>query len=218
MSQQQETPTDRLVSIIQRIQLGRGTGLLTARRGTGITFEEGTILFVNGKVTETRAGRRTGAEALNWLSTWGHCHYLFVASVVGPAKRPLPPIQPSYNVGTDASVDTNATPYLATSPFRKPLNISETEQGNTGELRLVPTTDPRLGTIAPFHIRQLESALRVIEHMGLSRAHRRLFLLVDGQRSVQELARLTGRSDEEVYHLLRDLENATVIRLSRSPM
>jgi len=47
--------------------------------------------------------------------------------------------------------------------------------------------------------------------MGLSRAHRRLFLLIDGKRSIDELAPLIGRTPDEVSELLRDLEHASVI-------
>ena len=47
--------------------------------------------------------------------------------------------------------------------------------------------------------------------MGFSRTHRRLLLLVDGQRSVPELIRLVGRSSEEVFQQLSELERAGFI-------
>src|SRR6266705_6406962 len=79
MSQQQETATDRLVSVIQAIQHGRKTGRLTVKRGEGITLEEGSITFVNGQITVAGVGRRSHSEALNWLSTWGNCRFTFVS-------------------------------------------------------------------------------------------------------------------------------------------
>ena len=64
---------------------------------------------------------------------------------------------------------------------------------------------------APYRTRQLQEALLIMDRMGLSRAHRRLFLLVDGQRLVPELARLMGRRESEIYELLQDLKRSGLI-------
>jgi predicted transcriptional regulator len=64
----------------------------------------------------------------------------------------------------------------------------------------------------PYTIRPYNEALAWIERMGLSRAHKQLFLLIDGCRSITELVRLTGRGQEEVSALLRELESAGLIR------
>ncbi len=53
--------------------------------------------------------------------------------------------------------------------------------------------------------------------MGLSRTHRHLLLLIDGQRSILELVRLIGRSEQEVASFLHDLEQATVIQIPGTP-
>src|SRR6266571_4862200 len=71
--------------------------------------------------------------------------------------------------------------------------------------------DPPAGGI-PYPILPYEEALAWIERMGLSRAHRRLFLLIDGYRILPELVRLMGRREDEVNALLRDLEGADLIR------
>ncbi|GAC1392886.1 MAG: hypothetical protein NVS4B11_25030 [Ktedonobacteraceae bacterium] len=213
---QQEIETNRLVNIIQKIQLGRGTGLLTARRGVSATQEEGTITFVNGKVAEARVGRRTGAEALNVLSTWGTCHYIFITSHSTPMLEQSLDQRPSSPYTMTTPIDTNTPPYLPVSPLDARANVSETNklQGNVQERFSAQTTDPLPNITIPQSTRQLDSALRMIENMGLSRAHRRLLLLVDGKRSLPELARLIGRKEDEVYALLHDLAKASVIRIS----
>jgi hypothetical protein len=48
--------------------------------------------------------------------------------------------------------------------------------------------------------------------MGLSRVHWHLFLLVDGQRSVSQLARLLGHSMQQTSALLFELERAHLIQ------
>ncbi|MDQ2717809.1 MAG: MarR family transcriptional regulator, partial [Chloroflexota bacterium] len=57
-----------------------------------------------------------------------------------------------------------------------------------------------------------DNALQAVEHAGLSRAHRRLLLLINGERSIHELARLTGHDREEVSRMLYELERAGLIR------
>src|SRR5437899_3071292 len=72
-------------------------------------------------------------------------------------------------------------------------------------------SSPAAGAV-PYPIRPYDEALVWIERMGLSRAHRRLFLLIDGYRILPELVRLMGRREDEVNALLRDLEGADLIR------
>lgn len=215
MSQQRETVTDRLVSIIQIIQLGRKTGLLTARRGEGITQEMGTITFLKGQITQTAVGRRRGSEALNWLTTWGNCRFTFVSYDTSDTSSlsPISSIAPE-------NVTKDTDPRLRSQrPFVQnqtgPLSPGES---NHGEPQNPNTPLPASAlTAAPFRTRQIDSALRAIENMGLSRTHRRLLLLIDGQRSIPELVRLMGRSEQEVSSLLHDLEQATVIQIPHMP-
>ena len=215
MSQQRETATDRLVSIIQIIQLGRKTGLLTARRGDGITQEEGTISFIKGQITQTIVGRRRGSEALNWLTTWGNCRFTFVSSDPSETSSLSP-------ISTRAQeIETKDTDPRLRS--QRPFVNNQTGPLTAGESNRVEPQNPITPLPAPappaipFRTRQIDSALRVIENMGLSRTHRRLLLLIDGQRSIPELVRLMGRSEQEVAILLHDLEQATVIQIPSMP-
>src|SRR5207248_5266370 len=78
------------------------------------------------------------------------------------------------------------------------------------------TKDKQNGLMAaggvPSPIRPYYDDLVWIERVGLSRAHRRLFLLIDGYRTIPELVRLMGRGEDEIKALLRDLEGADLIR------
>ncbi len=64
---------------------------------------------------------------------------------------------------------------------------------------------------APYRTKPIEEVLQIMDVMGFSRPHRRLLLLVNGQRSVPELIRLVGRSSEEVFQQLSELERAGFI-------
>jgi uncharacterized membrane protein len=206
--------TDRLVSVIQAIQLGRKTGMLIARRGEGTNTEEGTITFVNGKATETQVGRHKGSEAFNQLSLWAHCRFTFASA--NAQDKLLPRSLPQPSAQTSPLVEERApAPFIAISPLRTrvppPSQTEESVQVQPALSRSV--TPPTI--VIPYRSRQLSSALRVIENMKLSRVHRQILLLIDGQRSSVELERLTGRSQEEVHRILQDLEKVAVIQIRR---
>jgi Domain of unknown function (DUF4388) len=65
---------------------------------------------------------------------------------------------------------------------------------------------------APSRVRDAKDVLHNFESLGLTRLHRQVFLLIDGQRSVPDLTRLSARGAEEVIDLLSDLERAGLIR------
>ena len=213
---QQETATDRLVTVIQSLQLGRATGVLTTRRGEGATQEEGSITFVNGQVAEASAGRRSGSGAFNWLSTWGRCLFSFVPSDTSPITPPYIPSSPG--AIEDQHKDNGLNPRIQASTSDKQSGPLERQSGPliTGgppdSAAGQPTQSARM-TIIPYTTRPLSEALSWIEERRLSRIHKHVFLLVDGHRSVTELVRLSRKNQDEVYGLLRDLVRIGVIRI-----
>src|SRR5436853_7725634 len=88
MAQQKETITNSLADVIQVIQLGRKSGVLTVGRGVGETFEEGMITFVNGQAVAAQTTGFNGQNALHWLARWGTCRSAFIRTTTSE----LPPI------------------------------------------------------------------------------------------------------------------------------
>jgi hypothetical protein len=208
MPQQPTTSTDRLANVIEVIQLGHKTGILMAERVTGSVLEQGVITFINGQVFQASIGHHKGLPAFNVLKTWGACRFAFTPSDPPQITQPLPPV----------SGDSSAFRALATDPTlpaQAMVNHKQSDstpmmaQGRQGEGSIQP--DPPSSRIH-YPILPYEEALARIERLGLSRAHRRLFLLIDGYRTFPELVRLMGRVQEEVNALLRDLEGAGLIR------
>ena len=70
-------------------------------------------------------------------------------------------------------------------------------------------------TLAPYEIpAQLpyfEAIIALLNRMG--RAYRQVYILIDGQRSIAELMRLTGCSPAEMDQILHDLAEARLIRM-----
>ncbi|HEY4385071.1 MAG TPA: hypothetical protein VGN34_11430, partial [Ktedonobacteraceae bacterium] len=58
---------------------------------------------------------------------------------------------------------------------------------------------------APQRLKAADEALSLLESASLSRMHRHLLLLLDGQRTIAELSRLMNRGEGEILRLLRDL-------------
>ncbi|MBO0778382.1 MAG: DUF4388 domain-containing protein [Ktedonobacteraceae bacterium] len=185
------TLTDQLLSVIEVIQLGKKSGLLTIERGERGTIEQGELTFVHGQIIQARCGPYSGQQALNWLRSWNICRFLFVPTEIERTARSTGKL-PS-NGSQSASVNSTTQEQGTFSGFPPPGMIS-----STGSV-------PR--RICPDH-----EALRLLDHHGLSRLHRRLFLLIDGHRTSAEIIRLMGRRPEEVYHLLRDLERIHIIQ------
>ena len=210
MQQQPATLTDRLANVIEVIQLGRKTGILTAERDTGSMLEHGMITFVKGQVTQTSVGQHTGFPAFNVLKTWGTCRFAFTpsdpAQITQQTTQPLSPItgEPSTQRGfvTDPTLRIPA-------PGKQNGVMAAGGQGTNSVKSM--RSGPAAGGV-PSPIRPYDEALVWIERVGLSRAHRRLFLLIDGYRTIPELVRLMGRGEDEVNALLRDLEGANLIR------
>lgn len=199
MAQQHEATTDRLVGIIAGIKMERRSGRLIVRRGKGLTSEEGILLFIQGQVTEARVGRRSGSDALNWLSTWGQANYTFLALDTGKAI----PLE-SWDLASSA-----APSITTTSPLR-PM-----PQVNTDKLERESSPITASGVL--YSLVTCAEATARIDRAGLSRTHKRLYLLINGRRTALELVPLVGKKVEEVRNMLHDLEWLGIIRSSHAP-
>ncbi|HKV56642.1 MAG TPA: DUF4388 domain-containing protein [Ktedonobacteraceae bacterium] len=196
---QPATSTDRLANVIQVIQLGRKTGTLTAERDSSSGLEHGIIFFVNGQVARARVQQLEGTAAFNRLNTWSACRFTFTPSTSSATTVKLPTV-PSSHIA-----DQTARP-RDSNTMARPGTEDRAMNAGANQSPYAP------GARVPFQHRALEEALQIIERANLSRAHRRLYLLIDGHRSSSELARLIGRSVSEIDALLQDLERAGVIR------
>ena len=116
MAQKRETITHSLADLIQVIQLGQKSGVLTVERGEGPTFEEGMITFVNGQAVTAVTAYFNGQKALSWLNGWETCCYAFIPT---PTSE-IPAISTPITTSTfDQGMAQNGTqPRIPTSPLR----------------------------------------------------------------------------------------------------
>ena len=161
MAQQREATTDHLVGIIASIKMERQSGQLRVRRGEGLSSEEGILIFIRGQVTQASIGRRSGADALNWLSTWGQARYIFVSP------------------GSDEEAVLDFSSLTSSSSGRNATNPGlRAAQVHTDKLETEPL--PGKNHEIPRTCVELNEATTRIERSGLPRSHRRLYLLIMG--------------------------------------
>lgn len=199
------TITNSLANVIQVIQLGRQSGMLTVERGEGMAFEEGAITFVNGQAVDALVEPVSGQDALRWLGSWGTCRYEFIPT---PTSK-MPSIHASVRTSAfdRGMTDTGTHPRIPTSPLRESAARKQASNGRMPAISLIPAS------VVPHPAKSPDESLRRVEQLGFSRHHRRLLLLVDGQRSIAEMVRLIGHTQYDVQKLLVDLEQAGIIQL-----
>ena len=202
MQPQRETLTDSLADIIQILQIGFRSGTLTVERGEGQGLEEGYLIFVNGRVVDARTGQHTNWSAFNYLKTWGSCRFSFDS---GAPASPMPglPSQPLLNGNGNGNGRVNGSRAINGSASGEFMTV--TPPGFPGQ-QLDPSAR------VPVRSSSGEAALLHPDSTGLPRVHRRLLLLINGQRSYDDLARLMSRNFDEVRPLLDDLEQAGFIQ------
>jgi hypothetical protein len=268
MAKPRVTATDRLANVIEVVELGQRTGLLTAERGSGSVLEEGELYFSSGRVIYAALAGLRGREALAVLSRWGPCRFAFERDTPPPvpnipSSQPamgdsqpgfLPgrgmdqsggwPRQPSYpesglgngygvhdfgaNNGRFGGVNGNGngfgyngngtsgppTNYPMSAPLNGPVAWPSPARGPStdGDLPGARGTGG-LGVLnrRPRRAPDVRDLMSVVTTHNLSRGHRTILLLADGEHTVLDLARLSSKSVDEVSTLLSELETRGLI-------
>lgn len=242
MRRQRATHANQVSQVIEVIELGRRTGLLSVERDVGAALEEGDIYFLNGQAIYASTGVQSGRSALEILRTWGACRFVFLSDIpqpmpnIGPERGNARPLQtgglrsgsPSAPIGGQLSgqqrpMSTQPTvPLPSSSPlegrresdYRLPSYALPQAPRQSGSIPSFPpsmeypASTPAF-VLAPYQRPRRapnpQDIPRLALRYQLSRAHRTLLLLADGEHSVRELARLVGRSEEEALALFSDL-------------
>jgi hypothetical protein len=93
-----------------------------------------------------------------------------------------------------------------------PLNALGTQGDSDASFTQWLRNGSQLKEQAPYRLWQGSDALAFLNKVKVSRLHKHVFLLLDGQRTIGDLVRITGHSFEEIAHLLNDLERLGIIK------
>jgi Domain of unknown function (DUF4388) len=170
------TPTDSLSDVIQSLQLIHKSGLLTVER--------------DGPGNTSELGRIA------------FFHGQVTDAEVGRLRGP--------EAFSNLLIWRNCCfIFEPTSTTPSSFHLSPTQQNSQVPERShkeVPSNNSTAPRIVPYRTQHMERIVPDFQRLGLSRMHRQVFLLIDGKRTSQELARLTGRNPPEIFALLVDLE------------
>lgn len=235
MRRQRATHADRVSQVIEVIELGRRTGLLSVERDVGAVLEEGDLYFLNGQAIYASTGTQSGRSAFETLRTWGACRFVFLTDL----PKPVPNIGPERGHAQTGGLRSGSPPAplsgpqrpmplppAASSPLSTPLEgrresayrppsyaLPKAPQQSEGMPSFPPSMEypdsPPAFVLAPYQRPRRapnpQDIPRLALRYQLSRAHRTLLLLADGEHTVRDLARLVGRSEEEALALFSDL-------------
>lgn len=199
MTKGRDTEAERLSDIVALIRSRRQTGLLSVERFDSGRFEEGEVYFQNGHPIQARLGTLSSQEALTRLMNWRSVYFLFTKDTLTAVQNPqtppvsdFPHIPPSLPATPSPSVNTSPIQHTFTPP-QKTLRAIETE-------------------IAARIPRKLVFEQNVLA-LPLTRQQRSLYMLVDGQRTLADLARFTQKSIQEIYVMVRELQDKGLVSL-----
>ncbi|HEU5346578.1 MAG TPA: DUF4388 domain-containing protein [Ktedonobacterales bacterium] len=91
MTKPRVTTADRLSNIIEVVELGRRSGLLTVERGAPPSLEQGELYFAQGRAIYAAVEGLTGRDALHVLAGWGQCKFAFEPNAAAPAPNVTAP-------------------------------------------------------------------------------------------------------------------------------
>jgi hypothetical protein len=295
MAKPRVTATDRLANVLDVVELGRRTGMLSVERTVGIMLEEGEVYFVSGTPIYAVHGPWRGRDALEALSRWNDCRFGFdpqapqpIPNIAGllpavdhsspsgfgyayspaadpqfsssgiypgfsdagrpPFGQPVPPMspaagpwsspasgypsgglggasggQPAANsaaggvnggmagagFGSPASSSGGSGPGWGAGSGQLAPNAPPSAAGGTPTMS-DPNAQARLQR-RPRRAPDVRDLINVVTTYNLSRAHRTVLLLADGEHSIVDLARLSGKPVDEVSSLLRELEGQGLV-------
>ena len=194
---------ERLDSVLELARARRQNGMITIEHTQGGRVEEGEVFFQTGQPINARVGHLVGQDALNWLMKWRNI---------------------TYTIGNDESLQSVATttvhnPKSATStPSTTPKYLPVNGMPATGPVGAQIQDDGRgspLINTSTLGIEWLVPQKRGIERevlaLPLTRRQRFIYFLVDGRRTVADLARCTGKNTQEIELILSELREQGLV-------
>jgi Domain of unknown function (DUF4388) len=232
MTKGRDNTAESLGDVLELVRLRRQNGMLSVERMQAGRFEEGEIYFQGGQPVYARTGQMVGQEALTWLLSWHQVYFRFVVDQPLPIANisgSVAPASPTVSANRNVPVAINAVPLrlpqikthgsLPTTPRMPQGGMPGTSSGSRG----VPAdTSASLTPLIPLDVSSVTPGLELLTphkvdkerdvlSLPLTRPQRSIYLLVDGHRTVTDLARCTRKSLQEIERLLSELQDRGLI-------
>jgi len=212
MSKSRVTAAESLRDVLELARLRRQSGLLSIERGQGEHLEEGEIYFQDGQLIYVRVGQMLGQEALAQLLRWRHIHFAFLTDIHRPPTNV--PVQFASELDTSPSIPVAVLPTSPANHSRFDSSISSRAMaewdGSSPTASSLMNLHPSITeSLIP---QKLEPELDVLS-LPLTRPQRCIYLLVNGRRTIADLARTTGKGVQDVERILGELQEQGLVSL-----
>jgi hypothetical protein len=226
MAKGRDISAENLSDVLELIRKQRESGMLSVEHYQGSILEEGELYFQDGQIIYAKTGLLSGQEAFYALLRWRKVLFTFQRN----ARPPRSPSAATDTTNSKVSVTTNPpvqektgnTGNLPVTPPTIPQltirktpsmirNVDTPGDGVPNTLNATPSSmaAPGMEWIIPSRLNTDRNVLS----LPLTRPQRSMYLLVDGQRSISDLARCTRKSFQEVEHLLQELQQRGLVAL-----
>lgn len=209
MTKGRDIAAESLNDLLEVARVQQRNGMLRAEYSQDGRLEEGEIYLSAGHPIYARTGRLAGIDALNYLLSWRNIHFAFVTDV------PRPPMNIYASLRQSSVTAPLGSRTQALAPVRLPitggLRWSGQEQRRTTQEPAAPTHSsvPGIENKVPYK----HGPERDIFSLGLTRRQRLIFFLIDGQRTVADLARTTNKTVLETEGIILELQEQGLIDL-----
>jgi hypothetical protein len=193
---------ESLSEVLELARTRQLNGMMTIEHKQGGRVEEGEVFFQTGQPINARVGRLIGQDALNWLVKWSNVTY-----TIGTDESSQSVTKTSANNRNNAPSTTSPTPaYIPPGlPSTRPV-ITQVQVNGRGSL-LSNTSTPGIEWLVP----QKRGIEREVLALPLTRRQRFIYFLVDGRRTVADLARCTGKNTQEIELILSELQERGLV-------
>jgi hypothetical protein len=194
---------ESLDGVLELARTRRQNGMMTIEHMQSGRVEEGEVFFQTGQPIHARVGRLVGQDALNWLMKWRNI---------------------MYTIGTDESLQSVATTTVnnrnitTSTPPPTPKSLPLNEMPTTGpvspQFQVNGRGSPFSNTSTPgieWLVPQKRGIEREVLALPLTRRQRFIYFLVDGRRTVSDLARCTGKNTQEIELILSELREQGLV-------
>lgn len=178
---------ERLGDLLSTLYIQQQSGLLTVESFQQGRWEEGELYILTGQPIYARLEKMGGQEALQRLLLWRSLRFAFAMDA------PRPP------ANLPASVGALSAPV----PVQPAVAPRITTNLLTGGGR------PPRGDLVPHKLGASPQALA----LPLTHRQRMIYLLINGQRTIADLSRTSGKTIPEVEEILQALQYHGLIRM-----
>jgi hypothetical protein len=197
MANDRAMTAESIHSILDMARIRRQSGRLRVEQISGGRLLEGEIYLQAGQPVFVRLGQLIGQEALDRLHTWRNVQ--FTMQLDEPGTAPMAPLLPSNNGNSGGG---------STSSYPVPTTLRP-ERTTTGDLVRLNSNAPGLEWLVP----QKRDVGRDILSLPLTRRQRFIYFLVDGQRTMSDLSRCTGKTIQEIELILKELQAQGLVNI-----